>query len=362
MQYVKSAASAALLAVLATGMTAQTAVSAETIKLIAIDGYPIRSMWVREFSEFFIPEVNKRLAETGNYEIEWQESYGGSIVKPRGVLEGIKLGLGDIGVVTTAFHNDKLPMQAMAYVTPFTAADARIVSKAMDEVTRNTPEALAEFDEQNQVYIGNASVLDSYQLIGREPIRNLDDLKGKKLSSIGYNLRYIDNLGATGVRGALPEYYNLLQTGVIDMTMAWPEAAVTFKFYEVAPHMLKADIGSVVSKAVTVNKDTWARLPEEVQNVLKEVAVAYRDHVAEVAMSESAASYEEFKSQGGEIYELSQEDRQKWADEMPNIAMEWAADLEAAGKPGNAVLVEYMEKAKAAGAEPLRDWSAEATN
>ena len=121
----------ALVAVAALGAFLGTTVlagpgKAETIRMIAIDGYPARAMWVKEFSEFFIPEVNRRLAETGNYEIEWQEAYGGSIVKPKGVLEGIKLGLGDIGIVTTVFHNSKLPSQAIAFVTPFISTDARI--------------------------------------------------------------------------------------------------------------------------------------------------------------------------------------------------------------------------------------------
>ena len=57
--------------------------------------------------------------------MEWQESCGGSIVKPKGVLEGIELGLGDFGIVTTIFHNSKLPSLAISAVTPFVAADAR---------------------------------------------------------------------------------------------------------------------------------------------------------------------------------------------------------------------------------------------
>ena len=114
-------------------LAAFSASAAEKIKAVAIDGYPAKAMWVKEFSGFFIPEVNKRLAETGNYEIEWQESYGGSIVKPKGVLEGIQLGLGDIGIVTTIFHSSKLPSQAIAAVTPFIAPDARAVTKAVDD-------------------------------------------------------------------------------------------------------------------------------------------------------------------------------------------------------------------------------------
>jgi len=94
-----------------------SASAAETIKAVVIDGYPAKAMWVKEFTEFFIPEVDKRLAEAGNYEMDWQESYGGTIVKPKGVLEGVKLGLGDIGIVTTIFHSSKLPSQGISAVT-----------------------------------------------------------------------------------------------------------------------------------------------------------------------------------------------------------------------------------------------------
>ena len=86
----------ALAAALAT-LTAIPAAATETIRAVVIDGYPARALWVPEFTNFFIPEVDRLLAETGNYQMEWQESYGGSIVKPKGVLEGVALGLGDIG-------------------------------------------------------------------------------------------------------------------------------------------------------------------------------------------------------------------------------------------------------------------------
>lgn len=78
---------------MAVAMAAAPAFAQETIKAVVIDGYPARALWVKEFTNFFIPEVDKRLAATGNYQMEWQESYGGSIVKPKGVLEGVQLGL-----------------------------------------------------------------------------------------------------------------------------------------------------------------------------------------------------------------------------------------------------------------------------
>lgn len=351
----------ALISVFALGVLKGPA-AAETIKLIAIDGYPARAMWVKEFSEFFIPEVNKRLAETGNHEIEWQEAYGGTIVKPKGVLEGIELGLGDIGIVTTVFHNSKLPSQAIAFVTPFISTDARIVAKAVDEIAKEFPQMAAELEAQNQVYLATGVVLDTYQVFSTEPIASLSDIDGKKVAGAGFNLRYLEGLGAAGVRGGLTDFYNMLQTGVVDQAMLWPEAAMTFKIHEVAPYMLQANLGAVNSKTVTVNKDVWEGLPEEVQNVLQDVAVAYRDHVAEVAMGRAAESVEKFTAGGGTVVELSAEERTAWAESMPNIAVEWANELDTAGAPGSDMLLAYIEKLKAAGQEPARDWSAELSN
>ncbi len=353
--------SRAFITVAALGALAAQA-SADTIKLIAIDGYPARAMWVKEFSEFFIPEVNKRLEETGNHQIEWQEAYGGTIVKPKGVLEGIKLGLGDIGIVTTVFHNSKLPSQAIAFVTPFISTDARIVAKAVDEIAKEFPQMAAELEAQNQVYLATGVVLDTYQVFSREPIASLGDIEGKKLAGAGFNLRYLEGLGAAGVRGGLTDFYNMLQTGVVDQAMLWPEAAMTFKIHEVAPYMLKANLGAVNSKTVTVNKDVWAGLPEEVQTVLQDVAIAYRDHVAEVAMTRAEASLEKFKAAGGEVVELSAEQRTAWAQSMPNIAVEWAKSLDEQGAPGSDMLLAYIDKLKAAGETPARDWAGELAN
>ncbi len=347
---------------LALGLAAAPALATETIKAVVIDGYPARALWVREFTEFFIPEVDKRLAATGNYQMDWQESYGGAIVKPRGVLEGIQLGLGDIGIVTTIFHSSKLPSQAISAVTPFVAADSRAVAKAVDEIAKEFATMQGEFAAQNQVYLATGVVLDTYQLFSKTPINTLADLEGGKIAGAGMNLRYVEGIeGAAGVRGGLTDFYNMLQTGLVDHAMLWPEAAKTFKIAEVAPYMLRVDLGAVNSKTVTVNKDYWDSLPDEVKGVLQEVAVLYRDHVAGLAMDLAEESREAYVADGGTIVEMAPEARAAWAAAMPNIAQEWAAELDAKGEPGTEMLNAYLAKLAAAGFTPVRDWAA-ATN
>lgn len=336
------------------------AMAAETIKAVVIDGYPARALWVKEFTDFFIPEVDKRLAETGNYKMDWQESYGGSIVKPKGVLEGIKLGLGDIGIVTTIFHNSKLPSQALSAVTPFVASDARAVAKAVDEIAKEYPAMQAEFAAQNQVYLATGVVLDTYQIFSKEEITSPSGLAGSKVAAAGMNLRYLEGIdGAAGVRGGLTDFYNMVQTGLVDHVMIWPEAAKTFKIVEVAPYMLDVSLGAVNTKTITVNADYWESLPEEVQGVLQEVAVAYRDHVAGIAMDRAQASRDAYVAAGGSIITASDADREAWAAAIPNLAAEWAKVQDEAGQPGSEMLNAYLGKLQAAGFTGLRDWSAQ---
>jgi len=359
MNFLRRATFAALSTAALAVVVTTPALATETIKLTAIDGYPARALWVKEFTNFFIPKVNEKLAQTRNYQIDWTEAYGGTIVKPKGVLEGIKLGLGDIGIVTTIFHNSKLPSQAISAVTPFIAADARVVAKAVDEIAKEFPQMAKELDEQNQVYLATGVVLDTYQIFSKKPVSSIKDLNGAKVAGAGYNMRYVEGLGAVGVRGGLTNFYTMLQTGVVEMAMLWPEAAKTFKISEVAPYMIKADLGAVNTKTVTVNKAVWKKLPDEVKKALQATAVEYRDHVAGLAMSRAVASRDAFTKSGGKIIEVSAEERAAWAKSMPNIAVKWATDLDKSGGPGSEMLRAYIAKLRAAGFSPLRDWAAE---
>jgi len=112
----------------------------QVIKLTAMDGYPERALWVKEFINFYMPEVDKRLAKTGKYKIEWQKAFGGQIVKPRGEFDGVKNGLGDIAIITTVFYEDKLPLNNVPYFTPFSSGNPVVVARIIDDLADKFPE------------------------------------------------------------------------------------------------------------------------------------------------------------------------------------------------------------------------------
>ena len=76
-------------------------------------------------------------------------------------------------------------------------------------------------------------------------------------------------------------------------------------------------------------------------------------------MADAGKAYENFKARGGEIIQVSADARQKWAYKMPNIAKQWAADLDKDGAPGSKLLSAYMDKMRAANQPILRQWDKE---
>lgn len=331
----------------------------ETINLTAVDGYPPKALWVRTFIESFIPEIDKNLAKTNNYKIRWNQAFSGQITKVRFVLDGLQKGLGDIGVVTSVFHSDKVPLQNIAYATPFVTDDPALLARTFDDLAAEFPPIPQAWAKYNQVYLTNLVVLDSYQMFFKDKVTGFEGFKGKKVASAGLNLRYLEGTGAIGVAGSLVHYYNDMKAGVVDGCMLWPEAMNSFKISEVAKYMVKSDIGTANSKTITINSDVYKRLPAEVRKAIHAAAPVYRDYTAQEVIKASKTAYDEFLAKGGTITQMTDADRKKWAMSMPNVAKGWADALEKKGIPARQMLTVYMDKMRAAHQPILRQWDKE---
>ena len=69
-------------ALLAAASLAAPAHAQQTIRLTAAAGHPPVFLWVKLIDEFFIPEVDKRLAAAGGKtRIDWTRAWGGTLIK-----------------------------------------------------------------------------------------------------------------------------------------------------------------------------------------------------------------------------------------------------------------------------------------
>lgn len=331
----------------------------EVIPLIAVDSYATTALWTLVFVEYFIPEVDRRLAEKGNYRIRWNKAFGGTIAKTRGVLDSLQYDLADIGIITTPYHPDKVPFHNLPYATPLVTSDIQLAARTMHSLVDKYPVLAEQWKKYRLVFLTTAGSIDTYQVFTNFEVNELDDFDGTKIAGVGLNLRLLTGLDAAAVNSGISDWYNNLATGLIDGLIGWIEGSIAYRLYEVAPYMVDVRLGAVPTKSIVVNERTWGRLPEEVRTVLIEVAADYRDELAAETERRADKSTRQYLELGGTILTLTEEQRREWAMGLPNIAKEWADDMEERGMPGHAILKDYMDIMRANDQPIVRHWDRE---
>ena len=330
----------------------------QEINLTVAAGQPLRALPpLALLSEWWVPEVDRRVKAAGlKIKINWKQAYAGSLLKPTKVLEGTRDGITDIGFEPTIFHPDKLPLEQVSFVTPFTTSDVVLVGKALEKMNQSIPAYKAQYDKFNVVRIAGSSY-DSYELFSTFEVKKFDDVKGKKISTAGAALQWLRGTGATPVQSNMTLYYNNAKTGVIDGFIIFPSAVKGMKYPEAAPYLTIVGFGAQYAAALLVNKGVWNKLPKELQTILHETALEWGSKADAMMQKLGEEGVEATKGQfKGHVFKLPREEQTKWANAMPNIAKEWAERADKEGLPGTKSLAAYMDEMRKAGVTPIRDW------
>ena len=74
-----------------------TGMATETINLTVASSHPTVIPWVGMIKTVFMAKTDEILAKTGNYKIEWNEAFGGTLYKANATLTSVEEGITDIG-------------------------------------------------------------------------------------------------------------------------------------------------------------------------------------------------------------------------------------------------------------------------
>jgi TRAP-type C4-dicarboxylate transport system substrate-binding protein len=186
---------------------------------------------------------------------------------------GIRDGMAASGLVLTPYFPAEFPSTNLAAelsmlleltgAAPETAGLA--YAGAMSEYLFNAcPQCTAEFDSQNQVFIGSGGT-SPYMLLCNRPVRNMDEFQGKRLRIGGAQWsRWAEELGASPVSVPQHETYEALSQGVVDCSIHSAPELTIVKLMEVVSDITTGAPGGVFAGvANNVNKDTWAGLNED---------------------------------------------------------------------------------------------------
>jgi len=225
----------------------------------------------------------------------------------------------------------------------------------MAELQAKIPALAQEWTNHNQIILGGAG-LDTYGILTNFAVQTVDDVDGHKIAAPGPSANWLKGTGGVPVASNLNEYYNGIKTGVFEGTLTFMTAASAIKVYEVAPHICMVNFGAQFAGGLSINKDVFESFPPEMQKIFIDVGKMYNKKLAEAQAARADQAMAAMKAGGATVVYLSENERKRWADKLPNVPMQWAESMEEKGLPGKAMLKGYLDGLRDRGVKLVRDW------
>lgn len=335
-------------AVLALGIVAMPGpVDAENYRFKIASGHNENWHFIQLGRDFFIPEVKKRVAERTPHKADFLQGWASSIVKATEVLEGTQSGVIDFGLFCICHEGGKLALHNFPYYLPFGPTDPSISVKATRKVYDQIPEINQQLEKNYNQKMIALIPFDVYDVISKFPFKKADAVKGHKIGGAGPNLPWIGRMGASPVSVTGPEVYTALQTGLFDALIAFVSIMDALKLYPVAPYYVQVGFGSMTIVGLTMNLNSFNKLPKEVQDIIVEVGRETETRSGPF----TAGVYDKYiniiGSKGATVIKLPEAERQAWARALSTWPSERAAQIEAQSKvPMKKVLNAYIKAAE----------------
>jgi len=343
-------------AAFAASLYAPCASAQQTLRLTFASGYPPTFLFVQEMQRNFAEEMNRELARNGNrYRIEWNFALAGTLAKIPGMLEAMETGQAEFGHVAHLFAPGKLPLQNVDAFAPFTTPDHRVAGRVAETLMKEVPAIRAQYDRLGLVHLSNFP-LDDYVLVSKVPVSAVADLRGKKVGGAGPNLNWLQGTGAVGVTTTGAQAYTDLKNGVFDALLSPLSFVVNGKYHEVGKHIVRVRFNSINGGQIVANKAAFDKLPPEVQKAAHTAAATFRTRYEQALDKTLGEAEKTITSAGGVFSDLPNTERAKWVFGLPNLAQNWARDLDAKGAAGSVTLQGFMAAVRKAGIEPIRAW------
>lgn len=271
-------------------------------------------------------------AEAGDVFAEAMSEYSGGTltvkVFPQSLLSfsetpsGVRDGMADTGLVLTPYFPAEFPSTNLAAEVsmllemtdaPADTAGLAYAGAMSEYVFNHCPECADEFEAQNQVFIGGGGT-SPYMLLCNTPVRNLEELEGKRLRIGGAQWsRWAEDLGASPVSVPQHETYEALSQGVVDCTIHSAPELTIVKLMEVVSDITTGAPGGVFAGVGnTVNRDAWASFSEDERRALLHASAVLSAELSWGYAKAAKKSMQTAKSMGGiEIHEASNDMKER---------------------------------------------------
>jgi len=297
---------------------------------------------------YFVPQIEKRVAAETSHKIKFIKLWS-TVSSPFDVLENVQKKLFDIGLFCACFEPTKASHLAFHYYLPMVTDDPVTQLKITRKVYSEFPEWEGDTKKFNQTVFG-APAFSSYGIGTTFGWKKMSDLAGHKLAGAGLNLPWLKLLSnVTVIQTNLNEAYNSLQSGVYEGVVIFPPAWKGFKLDEPAKFYTEVGWGATTLYQMTINNDTWKKLPGEIKKIFNEEKEIWMMKASQMARKKYDSSLAALKKDGSTLYKLPYDQRAAMARAYDSWANEEAKKLDAKGLPASKLFRRYLAIAEEAG-------------
>ena len=272
----------------------------------------------------FLNNWAAEIEEKSNGAIDVQVYHGGTVAGPKDSLDAVDNGSVDVAWGNQAFFPGQFPVTAAFTLPSLEFSKATEGSEAFWNFYNNYDYLDAEYADYHVLFlhINCQSPISTTD----KKIETVEDLKGMALrGNSGPPVYFINALGAYPEACAIGDLYSNLDKGTYDGCITDWHAIESFKLYETVNYILDENVG-VSTYFLLMNKDSYAELPAELQQIVDEVSADSSKYV--VTWDECEERVRALDGVAEKIYKLSDEERAKLDAAAAAAEQQWISEVE----------------------------------
>jgi len=229
---------------------------------------------------------------------------GTVLLAPRASLQGIADNVVQVGHHAAIYTPSDLPVANAVQELGFNYADPIAAIFAVADFSMHNAAQLAEWDDKGVVYLG-AYATPPYILMCADPVRNLAELKGKRIRTAGSAVStWVEEAGGIPVNVPSSEMYTGLERGSLDCATNAANDLVDRSLLEVAAHTTLLPTGMYWSGPNWgFNPSFWGDLTPDQRAIFMEASARSMARMMINFTAQADAALDTAREKGGNVYE-----------------------------------------------------------
>lgn len=287
----------------------------------------------------------KRVADLTEGDIRVELQWGSALFKATAAVQSIGDGVAEAGTIIAAYFQKEMAAYSIANL-PISGSNVWVALKAADKMMRTEPQITDHLAKNNLVYVGTFTGSAVNIACAGDPIRSVDDIKGKKIRGTGVYGKVFGDLGATRVNLSVFEAYQALDTGLIDCTQGYTYVIPTLKWDEVIDSYTILNWGQVGGVGFFMNKEFFDGLSEANQGAIMQAGQEMTNVYAKIVSGVNGKVLKGLRSSEGskkiEVIDLGEADTAKLNAASQPFIDEWRENAQSVGLDPDTLMASFV--------------------